>query len=271
MDFTIITPSLNYGQFLSNCLESVASQEGVTFEHLIIDGGSSDDSAAVVANFPHAIWSQEPDEGMSSAINKGFDRAKGDWVMWLNADDRLKPNVLSKLLEQLKNSNADIVYGNWDFINEAGITIRHIMTFPWSPFVHIHHHCYIGSTAAFYRKTSVLSKGHRLSTDFKYTMDSEFYIRLHTAGLKFQQVPITIADFRMHGGNLSQRNLGKSESIHQLLAAEHQFSESRAIRRKYGVTLFQDPYLNGITDGILWIVAKTWKLMLKVCSTKINR
>lgn len=271
MDFTIITPSLNYGQFLSNCLESVASQEGVTFEHLIIDGGSSDDSAAVVANFPHAIWSQEPDEGMSSAINKGFDRAKGDWVMWLNADDRLKPNVLSKLLEQLKNSNADIVYGNWDFINEAGITIRHIMTFPWSPFVHIHHHCYIGSTAAFYRKTSVLDKGHRLSTDFKYTMDSEFYIRLHTAGLKFQQVTITIADFRMHGGNLSQRNLGKSESIHQLLAAEHQFSESRAIRRKYGVTLFQDPYLNGITDGILWIVAKTWKVMLKVCSTKINR
>lgn len=268
MDFTIITPSLNYGRFLGDCLESVASQEGVTFEHLIIDGGSIDESAGVAANFPHATWSQEADEGMSDAINKGFDRAKGKWVMWLNADDRLKPNVLSKLLEQLNRSNADIVYGNWDFINEAGKTTRHMMAFRWSPFVHIHHHCYIGSTAAFYRKANVLDKGHRLSTDFKYTMDSEFYIRLHAAGLKFQQVPITVADFRMHGGNLSQRNLGKSESIHQLLAAEHQFSESRAIRRKYGVTLFQDPYLNGITDGILWIVAKTWKVVLKACSLK---
>ena len=268
MDFTIITPSLNYGRFLSDCLESVASQEGVTFEHLIIDGGSSDESAGVADNFPHATWSQEADEGMSDAINKGFDRAKGKWVMWLNADDRLKPNVLSKLLEQLNRSNADIVYGNWDFINEAGKTTRHIMALQWSPFVHIHHHCYIGSTAAFYRKTSVLDKSHRLSTDFKYTMDSEFYIRLHAAGLKFQQVPITVADFRMHGSNLSQRNLGKSESIQQLLAAEHQFSESRAIRRKYGITLFQDPYLNGITDGILWIIAKTWKVMLKTCSIK---
>src|SRR6056297_2520300 len=97
MDFTIITPNLNYGRFLGECLESVAAQRDVTLEHLVFDGGSSDDSAEVVARSPHATWIQEHDGGMSEAINKGFDRAKGDWVMWLNADDRLKPGVLAEL------------------------------------------------------------------------------------------------------------------------------------------------------------------------------
>jgi glycosyltransferase involved in cell wall biosynthesis len=89
MDFTIITPSLNYGRFLGECLESVACQDGINFEHFVLDGGSTDDSAAVATRFPQVTWIQEADEGMSDAINKGFDRAKGDWVIWLNADDRL--------------------------------------------------------------------------------------------------------------------------------------------------------------------------------------
>ena len=108
-DFTIITPNLNYGRFLGDCLRSVAEQEGVTLEHLVIDGGSTDDSAEVAARFRHVIWSQERDEGMSDAINKGFDRATGDWVMWLNADDRLKPGVLASILPVLRKSTADLV------------------------------------------------------------------------------------------------------------------------------------------------------------------
>ena len=95
MDFTIITPSLNYGHFLGDCLGSVASQDGVNLEHLVIDGGSTDESAEVASKFPHITWLQGPDEGMSDAINKGFDRATGKWVMWLNADDRLKPDALA--------------------------------------------------------------------------------------------------------------------------------------------------------------------------------
>ena len=55
MHFTIITPSLNYGRYLGDCLESVAAQEGVTIEHLVIDGGSADDSAEVAARFLHVI------------------------------------------------------------------------------------------------------------------------------------------------------------------------------------------------------------------------
>jgi glycosyltransferase involved in cell wall biosynthesis len=300
--FTIITPSLNYGRFLGDCLASVAAQwdpkerrnvsaddhvgtiagarrsslavhgQGeaefappcVTLEHLVIDGGSTDDSAEEAARFPHVTWIQEPDDGMSDAINKGFERARGEWVMWLNADDRLKPGALVAMVPLLEKSTADVVYGDWDFVDERGIFQRHVKSLPWSRFVHVHHHCFIGSTAAFYRKSTVIEGGHRLRRDFRYVMDGEFYARLDAAGMGFEHVPLTVADFRMHGGNLSQRHRGMTRDMDRILAAERQYIESRAIRRAYGVTLFEEPYLNGIVDGFLWLAAKGWKVVRKV-------
>lgn len=264
MDFSIITPSLNYGRFLGDCLASVAEQKDVTYEHLVIDGGSVDESASVVQRFADVLWIQEPDKGMSDAINKGFDQAKGDWVIWLNADDRLKPGALAEILVYLKQSNADVVYGDWNFVNEGGDFLRRVKAPRWSRFVHVHHHCYVGSTAAFYRRTSVVGEGHRLREDFSYVMDGEFYARLDAAGKQFQHVPVTVADFRLHGMNLSRRHLGKSRDLDTILAAERQHVESRSIRRAYGITLFEDPYLNGLIDGLLWIAAKGWKALIKV-------
>ncbi|MCW1885146.1 glycosyltransferase [Luteolibacter flavescens] len=263
VDFTIVTPSLNYGRFLGDCLASVAAQEGVTVEHLVHDGGSTDDSAAVAARHPHARWVQAQDNGMSQAINRGFDAAQGEWVMWLNADDRLKPGALAAMLEHLRASTMDIVYGDFDFTDEAGTHLRTVRLPGWSPFVHVHHHCYIGSTAAFYRRSSVIAAGYRLREDFRYVMDGEYYARLHAAGLSFGHVPVTVADFRLHGGNASMRHLGKSRDLEVILRAERQHVESRAIRRAYGITLFDDPYLNGLADGVLWIAARGWKMAMR--------
>lgn len=263
MDFTIITPNLNYGRFLHDCLASVAAQAGVTLEHLVFDAGSTDESAEVAARFPHITWIQEPDRGMSDAINKGFDRARGEWVIWLNADDRFKPGALAEMLEALKRSDADTVYGDYDFINETGALIRRMKVPRWSAFVHIYHHCYVPSTAAFYRRSSVISEGHRLRRDFRYVMDGEFYARLDSIGKKFQHVPVSVADFRMHGNNASQRHLEKTKDMDTILAAERQHVESRAIRRAYGVTHFKDPYLVGLVDGVLSVTARVVKAVIK--------
>ena len=264
MDFTIITPSLNYGRFLGDCLQSVACQNDVTLEHLVFDAGSIDHSAEVAARFPHICWTREPDSGMSNAINKGFDKAVGDWVIWLNADDRLKPDSLAKMLIALKKTDSDVVYGNYDFIDISGGFTRHMRVPIWSKFVHIHHHCYVPSTAAFYRNSTIIREGHRLRENFHYVMDGEFYARLDSIGMRFQHVPIDIADFRMHGENASQRHLAGTREMEMILAAERQHVESRAIRRAYGITLFEDPYLTGLIDGLLFIVARGWKAVLKL-------
>lgn len=252
MDFTIVTPSYHYGHYIADCLQSVATQEGVSFEHLVMDAGSQDNTAEVVSQFPHAEFYQEPDKGMSDGINKGFLKAKGDWVMWLNADDRLKPGALKAVKEFAdRHRDADVIYGCWNFVDAEGAFIREMSLFPFHRKMLENHGCYLASTSTFFRRETVISRGHLLNVRFKAVMDGEYFCRLAALGKQFRYLPRVLADFRLHGESISQRNIGKRE-INDILAHQLQLAESRAIRRCYGIRLFKDEMLNGIIDGALY-------------------
>ncbi len=263
MDFTIVTPSYNYGRFIGECLESVAGQEGVELEHLVMDAGSDDDTAEVVARFPHASFFQEPDAGMSDGINTGFRRAKGRWVMWLNADDRLKPGALRRVLDfAAGETGADVIYGGWDFVDEAGQLEKRMTVFPFQRRMLAHLGCYIGSTACFLRRATTIAEGFLLEKDFRYVMDGEYFNRLAAEGKRFVYLSDVLADFRRHGGNLSLRNRGGT-TVADHLRRERQWAESRAIRRAYGITLFGNEHLNGVVDCGLYYYYLVKKAVLK--------
>jgi glycosyltransferase involved in cell wall biosynthesis len=252
MNFTIVTASYNYGHYIGECLASVASQEGVSFEHLVMDAGSRDDTAEVVAGYSHASFFQEPDKGMTDGINKGFRRAKGNWVMWLNADDRLKPGALKAVKAfSEKHPEADVIHGGWDYMDGEGRRLRRMCALPFDLGILVQQGCYIGSTACFYRRESTIAEGHILDVDFGYCMDGEYYARLAHAGKRFVHIPKILADFRLHEGSISQSSLGKQDMKH-VLRLQKQIAEPRAIRRIYGVKLFRDEALNWIIDGILY-------------------
>ena len=85
---SIITPSLNQGRFIEAAIESVLSQDYPRIEYIVIDGGSSDGTLDILARYGERVaWVSEPDRGQSHAINKGFRRARGDVLAWLNSDD----------------------------------------------------------------------------------------------------------------------------------------------------------------------------------------
>lgn len=264
LDFTIVTASYNYGHYIGECLSSVADQNGVTFEHLVMDAGSGDDTAEVVAGFPHASFFQEPDRGMSDGINKGFRRAKGKWVMWLNADDRLKPGAL-KIVKDFaeRHDKADVIYGCWDFIDAEGKFMRKMTQFPFDLGILIQCGCYIGSTACFYRRETTIAQNHILDVDFGYCMDSEYYVRLAKLKKRFYYLPEVLADFRLHGESISQSSLGKSD-MKNVLRMQRQSAEPRAIRRIYGIKPFRDENLSLIVDGILFHLYRVKKGFLKV-------
>ena len=266
IDFSIITPSYNYGHFLEECLASVAAQEGVALEHLVMDGGSSDQSADVVAKYPHAQFFQEPDRGMSDAINKGFRRAQGNWVMWLNADDRLKPGVLKELKEFLTTVQADVVYGGWDYIDKAGAKLRSMTLFPFQKYMLIQYGCYIGSTACFFRRESVMAEGFLLNEDFHYCMDGEYYARLACAGKKFVHMPRFMADFRLHDESISQSNLHAAD-LGGILKMQKQIAEVYAIRRAYGWNLGKRREIINLADALsecyFWGLRVLLKLVYK--------
>lgn len=267
-DFTVVTASYNYGHYIGECLRSVAEQDGVTLEHLVMDAGSKDETAAVTAAFSHASFFQEPDEGMSDGINKGFRRAKGKWVMWLNADDRLQPGALKTLKEFAeKHPEADVIYGGWNYIDANGEFLRRMTSTPFDQRILVQNGCYIGSTACFYRRETTIAEGHLLDVDFGYCMDGEYYARLASLGKRFQHCPAIFADFRLHGESISQSSLGKSDMTN-VLRMQKQAAEPRAIRRMYGIRLFKDEALNGIVDGLLFHVFRIKKGILRAFASK---
>jgi glycosyltransferase involved in cell wall biosynthesis len=264
IQFSVITPSYNYGRFIGDCLASVVAQEAVEVEHLVFDAGSTDNTLEVLAGYPHAQVVSEPDRGMCDGINKGFDRCQGEWVMWLNADDRLLPGALAAVSEFAeKHPQADVIFGCWNFIDDGGRFIREMTLFPFQRQMLLFLGCYIGSTSTFYRRRTVIDKGERLSLDFRYVMDGEFYARLASKGLNFEYLPRVLAEFRMHGDNLSLRNYGVQDA-EACLKLQKQFAETRAYRRAYGRSFFRDENLNTLVDSLFYLAFRVIKSVLKI-------
>ncbi len=96
MKFSIVTPSFNQARFLERCMRSVLEQEHTDVEYLVVDGGSTDDSAAIIEKYSSrlAYWTSRPDRGYADALNDGFARAHGEIMGWINSDDMLLPWAL---------------------------------------------------------------------------------------------------------------------------------------------------------------------------------
>ena len=96
---SVVTPSFNQARFLDETLRSVLAQRDAIHEYFVIDGGSTDGSADVIRRHESQIdyWVSEPDSGQADAIHKGFRRATGDVLYWLNSDDVLLPGAIARV------------------------------------------------------------------------------------------------------------------------------------------------------------------------------
>ena len=118
---SIITPSLNQGQFIEATIRSVLLQNYPNLEYIIIDGGSIDETVELIKKYGKWItfWVSEPDNGQSDAINKGLIIATGDIFNWLNSDDLLAPNALWAIGRYFKsNTNTKALIGYLQFLNK---------------------------------------------------------------------------------------------------------------------------------------------------------
>jgi len=264
MRFSIVTASFNAARFIRDCIESVREQTGVDWEHIVVDGGSTDGTVDILREYPHLLWKSEPDNGMSSAFNKGFRQATGEWVMWLNADDYLLPGALAKVAAFAdRHPEADAIYGSFDFVDAEKHRLKTSRTFPVSRMMLIHYGPVIGTTACWYRRRTVIDEGFFVNENFRISMDGEYFARLTSAGKKFVRMPDVLAAFRLHKLNASQKEIAQRHHIDGRLRLEKQRAESVAIRRAYGVTLFDHPIADSVVDAALWFWYRVQKAVLK--------
>jgi glycosyltransferase involved in cell wall biosynthesis len=118
---SIITPSFNSAKFIEQAIESVLIQNYSNFEHIIVDGGSTDGTIGILKKYPHLKWVSEPDRGQSHAMNKGFAMSTGDIIVYLNADDFFEPSAFYTVINYIdKEKSIFFVAGELYIIDEEG-------------------------------------------------------------------------------------------------------------------------------------------------------
>ena len=130
---SIVTPVLNRVEYLEECILNILNQTYPNIEHILVDGGSTDGTVALLARFqaknPDRIrYVSEPDRGLGDAVNKGWRMAKGDILGWIDVGDTYKPDAVQAIVEGFKVSSADVVFGGGDMINDNGEFLRTYIT-----------------------------------------------------------------------------------------------------------------------------------------------
>jgi glycosyltransferase involved in cell wall biosynthesis len=192
----------------------VLSENYSDFEHIIVDGGSTDNTIETLKKYPHLIWVSEPDNGQSDALNKGFKMATGDVIGWLNSDDYYLPGIFEKVAKEFNNSEIDAVYGNYMFIDGNGRITKKMKTIKPVRWLSLFT-CYIPSTTFFFKREIIENKIF-IDVDFHISMDKEFFAHILFSGYKIRKIEGTLSAFRWHESNKST----DSKEIRNLIAKE---------------------------------------------------
>jgi glycosyltransferase involved in cell wall biosynthesis len=203
---TVVTPSYNQGAFLEETIRSVLLQGYPDLEYMVIDGHSQDDSREIIQKYAPFLmyWVSEPDRGQSEAINKGWGRATGDLVAYLNSDDIYYPGTLRAVAEAW---NADpgvaLVCGGIAFLHstsqvrskrspllegDSPLDLSLLEPYAW----------FLPQQATFYVRKYLDQAGRGLLEELHYTMDRELLYRICRRG-KVLLIPEILAGDRAHG------------------------------------------------------------------------
>jgi glycosyltransferase involved in cell wall biosynthesis len=175
---TLITPSYNQAEFLERTIRSVLLQDYPAIEYLIIDGASTDDSLTIIHQYEDKLtdWISEPDQGQGDAINKGFRRARGEIVAWLNSDDLLLAGAVSEAVAALQAaSKAGMVYGDGILIDDQDRILD------WHPYrqydvLDLLKFEVLLQPAVFMRR-EVLEQVGLLNNEYNLVLDHELWVR----------------------------------------------------------------------------------------------
>jgi len=180
---SIITPSYNQAAYLEQTILSVLNQDYPHIEYIVVDGASTDGSVEIIKKYADkfAYWVSEKDHGQAEAINKGFARATGDIVAWLNSDDYYLQGTVSAAVRAFEeNPDAVLIYGNMLAVDEHGNTFN---TLNYKQLNLEDLLCFqiIGQPAVFMRR-SALQKTNGLDANFHFLLDHLLWLQIAKHG-----------------------------------------------------------------------------------------
>lgn len=213
---SILTPSYNQGAYIEENIRSVLGQRYDPVEHIVIDGGSTDDTITVLKRYPHLRWISEPDRGQADALNKALRLASGDIVGWINSDDFYAPGVFSRIASVFEDDQVQWCIGdvvNYDdrsgaeqYVKSPDITYQALLRDPDA----------VRQQGAFFRASAIRAAGP-WDPDLHMVMDLDLWLRLAHACPPLM-VHRKTAYFRVHPAQKTQlsaciRQTGEIERV----------------------------------------------------------
>ena len=220
-NISVVTPNFNMGSYLAQTMESVLANFQQGDEYFVIDGGSKDESVDVIKRYEPRLtgWVSEPDRGHADALAKGFSKATGDILCWINSGDLLLPGALDAARRALHETGAEMIFGDDLYVDEVGRIIfysrgyvrdlRDAMLYGgWTPL----------QDACFWTR-AVYERVGGINSQLTQAVDYDLFLRMAIQGTT-RYVPLTFSVFRRHGGQKS------------IAAADAYQTEREAIRKR---------------------------------------
>jgi glycosyltransferase involved in cell wall biosynthesis len=226
---TIVTPSLNQGAYLAEAIESVIRQGYPNMEHLVVESGSTDSTADVLARYTNTahlrVIEDLPPRGQSHAVNAGLHEATGEIIGWLNADDRYADGAFAAAVAALAAGDGDLVFGNWEIVDANG----RVVASHTAPAYDLDEQLNgvnrsIAQPTVFFRR-SLLDRIGYLDESLDYVMDYDLWLRA-AQETRFVRVDRVLAQFRHHG---------ESKTVTEW---PRFFREARQVARRHGGPFF---------------------------------
>lgn len=215
---TIITVSYNSVSSIEETILSVISQTYKNIEYIIIDGGSTDGTVDIIKKYQDRIsyWISEPDRGIFDAMNKGVEKATGKWINFMNCGDSFYSiNTIQEFVKLASIDNGviygdvNVVKGKNEYLNKSSDIEKITRNLPF---------CHQSSFTS-----TVILKEKKFNLNFKLCADYNFFYTLYKENKKFQQIPLTIANFEAQTG-VSSTNISQLKKEIQAITGRNKWS-----------------------------------------------
>jgi glycosyltransferase involved in cell wall biosynthesis len=195
---SVVTPSFNQGQFLEETILSVLGQNYPDLEYIIIDGGSTDSSVEIISRYADriAFWESTPDRGQAHAINKGFARATGEIMCWINSDDYFFPDVFRRVVPFFEDDRARLFYGGCKLFDaERNWTVIRQSPDPFDRELY-RGFAFFDQPSTFWNRR-LWNEAGTLDESMHYSFDWEWFNRAAEHG-EFKALPFLVSAYRFH-------------------------------------------------------------------------